>query len=345
VMLRDRSAEPVRGDQTHDQVLTAAENRRELAGRWEDLLARIRQVPGLEGFLRPPTLADLSVGLDEGPIVTVTCSTERADALILDGAGVRSVPLPRLDGAQAHAWSRYLRAGDVSQDHSVLDRVVSSYTPTIRSLAHARSRRDREPATGRALIVAVPDTAGQPTLPGTRRETTFIAELLPDARVFTGSGAVRDGLLAALPDSEVVHFACHTRIDHASPMSSGIMLADADEPPLTLASIARLDLGGAQLAYLSACDTGVTRPGLADEAVHLAAGFQLAGYPQVIGTLWQVSDRISARIAAEVYAGSVRQGRLVPERVPYTLHRAIVATRDDYPRAPYLWAAHVHHGA
>lgn len=398
VMLRDRSAEPALSDQTHDQVLTAAENRRELAGRWEDLLARIRRVPELEGFLRPPALADLSVGLDEGPIVTVTCSADRADALILDGTGVRPVRLPRLDGAQAHAWSRYLRAGDVPQDHlldllawlwdtvaepvldaldlapgsrvwwnpvgplaslplhaagrhldgtgaSVLDRVVSSYTPTIRSLAHARSRRDHEPATGRALIVAVPDAAGQPALPGTRRETTFIAELLPDARVFTGAGAVKEGLLAALPDCGVVHFACHARIDHASPMSSGIVLAGRDDAPLTLASIARLDLGGAQLAYLSACDTGVTRPGLADEAVHLTAGFQLAGYPQVIGTLWEVSDRISARIAAEVYAGSVRQGRLAPERVPHALHRAIVAARDDFPRAPSLWAAHVHHGA
>ncbi|MFC4055083.1 CHAT domain-containing protein [Actinomadura syzygii] len=395
-LLRDRLAEPAAAGREHAAVLAAAETRRADADRWDDLLARIRRVPGLEGFLGRPRLADLRAGMTDEPVVIVTCSAARADALILDRAGVRSVPLPGLDGAQADAWASYLRGGDVPQEHlldllawlwdtiaepvldavapapgtrlwwtpvgplsllplhaagrhldgggaSVLDRVVSSYTPTVRSLVHARSRRTAEPAAGRALVVAVPEAAGQPPLPGVRRETAAVAGLLPGARVLGGGDAVRDELLAALPRFEVAHFACHARTDLGSPMSSGIVLAEG--APLTLASIARLDLGAARFAYLSACETAGTRVGLADEAVHLAAGFQLAGYPQVVGTLWSVSDRIAARIAAAVYGGSVQDGRLDPERVPHALHHAVRAVRDDYPRAPGLWAAHVHHGA
>ncbi|WP_216651350.1 CHAT domain-containing protein [Actinomadura litoris] len=36
---------------------------------------------------------------------------------------------------------------------------------------------------------------------------------------------------------------------------------------------------------------------LADEAIHLAAAFQLAGYRGVIGTLWPVADRPAVRFA------------------------------------------------
>ncbi|ONI76026.1 hypothetical protein ALI144C_35545 [Actinosynnema sp. ALI-1.44] len=49
--------------------------------------------------------------------------------------------------------------GDTSGERTVMDRVVSSYTPTVRALRHARERDSDVPA-GSALIVAMPSTPG-----------------------------------------------------------------------------------------------------------------------------------------------------------------------------------------
>ena len=58
----------------------------------------------------------------------------------------------------------------------------------------------------------------------------------------------------------------------------------------------------AQLAYLSACDTAITSTaGLIDEAIHLTTAFQLAGFPHVIGTLWEINDELAVTIADAFY--------------------------------------------
>ena len=43
---------------------------------------------------------------------------------------------------------------------------------------------------------------------------------------------------------------------------------------------------------LSACTTAMARAGmLREEVIHLATAFQLAEFPHVIGTLWNINDR------------------------------------------------------
>ena len=52
---------------------------------------------------------------------------------------------------------------------------------------------------------------------------------------------------------------------------------------------------------LLACTTALTRPDLADEAVHITTAFQLAGYPHVIGTLWPINDSLAVEVARKIY--------------------------------------------
>jgi len=86
-----------------------------------------------------------------------------------------------------------------------------------------------------------------------------------------------------------------------------------------------LELSHARLAYLSACSTAITQnQNLLDEAVHLAAGFQLAGFPHVIGTLWPILDATAAAIANDFYLGLTDpDGTLHPERAAQAIHQAI----------------------
>ncbi|PSL43003.1 CHAT domain-containing protein [Saccharothrix carnea] len=216
---------------------------------------------------------------------------------------------------------------------SALDRVVSSYTPTVRALARARDTA-RRPLEGELLVVAMPTTEGERPLPHARREASTLMTSWP-AVALIGEFAQRDTVLDELPRHSIVHFACHA-VDDAS---RSRLLVHGDRP-LTLLDVSRLDLPSARLAVLSACHTARAAPDLGDEALHITGAFQLAGYSSVVGTLWQINDRVASRMAIEFHRGLA--GR--PERAAHVLREVVRATRDNYPHTPSLWAAHVHHG-
>lgn len=80
----------------------------------------------------------------------------------------------------------------------LLDRVVSSTTPTIRALGHARAGRRDDRNEPRLLVVAMPHTPDAPDLPGAQAEADHLAALLPGATVLVGAAATRDAVLDAL---------------------------------------------------------------------------------------------------------------------------------------------------
>lgn len=228
----------------------------------------------------------------------------------------------------------------VSGAPTVLDRVVSSYTPTMSSLRHARQgRRYRD--TDRALIIAIADTPGlgdDARLEHAELEAGRIAAHLGSQRPpLLGPAASRANVLAELPQSLWAHFACHAVSDPDNPSASFLHLHDG---PLTVLDLAGLRMDNAHLAYLSACSTARSGLRLLDESIHLSSAFQLAGFSHVVGTLWPISDDIAARVADETY----REISDHPNQVARTLHQATLQIRDSYPRNPRLWAAHVHVG-
>jgi tetratricopeptide (TPR) repeat protein len=241
---------------------------------------------------------------------------------------------------------------------TVMDRVISSWTPTIRALRYARQHAPSLPA-GRALIVAMPVTPGLPgggELPNVPEEVARVRALLPDTVLLaepgdqraSGSSEIptRKNVLGQLPGCAIAHFACHGFSDPADPSKSLLLLHDHDNAPLTVASLAPVDLGQAELAYLSACDTALTSTaGLIDEAIHLTTAFQLAGFPHVIGTLWEINDELAVTIADTFYTDlRTSPSTLETGQAARALHKAVRAARDQLPRTPSLWAAYLHAG-
>jgi hypothetical protein len=260
-----------------------------------------------------------------------------------------------------HAAGYHRSAGG---HRTVLDRVVSSYTPTLRALGYARQREGASPPAS-SLIVAMPATPDLPPLPGVTAEAALLRGILPSPAVLiAGEGAVSaDGepvptkgeVLARLPEAGIAHFACHGLSIPDDPSRSFLALADHQLDPLTVASLAEVRLHRAQLAYLSACQTARNDArDLPDEAIHLAAAFQLAGYPHVIGTLWPVSDSAATGVAGTFYE-RLRAGQrgLDTRKSAEALHHAVRALRDtpvrwtgrDRAGRPSLWAPFLHTGA
>jgi hypothetical protein len=72
------------------------------------------------------------------------------------------------------------------QHRAVLDRVVSSYTPTVGALKQAREHaRASASVPGRSLIVAMPTTPGLPNLPNVAREAAMLQARLPSPVLLT----------------------------------------------------------------------------------------------------------------------------------------------------------------
>lgn len=238
-----------------------------------------------------------------------------------------------------------LHAAGRTGEPGMLDAAISSYTPTIAALAHARRphRSEAVPplhlvSRPSALIAAVPAPPGAPALARADEEAQLVTRLLPNSRLLHGSAAHREALLAALPGHPAAfHFSGHAVADPAAPSAGRLLAADR---PLTVADIAALDLPGAHLAYLSACATAYTGPHLSDEALHLTSALQMTGFHHAIGTLWAIDDTVALERVRAFYSDP----KWVTDPA-LALHHATLTARDANPLAPSHWAGHVHSGA
>ncbi len=238
---------------------------------------------------------------------------------------------------------------------SVLDRVIPSYTPSIRALRHARRPEPRSARQQRALIVAMPTTPGVPgRLRHASDEAAKVASHLPGSLVLVERGdeerdipatllgiPTKVAVLEHLPECAIAHFVCHGATNITDPSKSLLLLHDHDHDPLAVASLASVVLDYSELAYLSACSTASTwDPRLGDEAIHLASAFQVVGFRAVIGTLWEIDDAIAMTMADTFYTAlHSSTGPLDTTRAAQALHAAVCSVRDEFPDNPSVWAA------
>ncbi|WP_436532516.1 CHAT domain-containing protein [Actinoplanes sp. HUAS TT8] len=419
------------------------DNRMALAQEWDQLIARVRALPGFEHFQQPPAVAALLPVNDEETAVILNVSRLRCDALIVERSGVRTCPLPDLTLPEAaDRTARYLRvlqevevASDahavaaetaarsgstadlqalqraervfLEKDHeseqtltgllgwlwqavaepvlsylgfsgipapgtkwprlwwcptgpltllpihaaghhgdasaaAVIDRVVSSYTPTLRALAQAREPLSAPMVADRMLVVTQADTPGQRDLKGVVGDLAMIRELLPDRRTeIQGTAATRDRVLAELTRHRWVHFSCHGTQDLVDPSRGGLILHDG------IMTIPDVAAGRFHVDYtgIAACKTATGGVPLLDESVTLAAALHFTGHRHVVATLWSVYDTIGTTdLFRDVYCRMTTGGALRPERCAGALHEAVRKLRHAHPGEPSVWTPFIHTG-
>jgi CHAT domain-containing protein len=231
-----------------------------------------------------------------------------------------------------------------------MDRVVSSYTATVRALLHATGgtqapATDSGGAGDRVLVVAVPRTPGERDLPGARREVDLVRSIFPGATVLDGDKARSSTVRAQLPRHSWIHFAGHAALSADPDDGSTLVIPVDDGRPLSVHDIRRLRVAGVEAAVLSACGTAAPLRRLPDESLHLAAAFQLAGYWHVTATLWPVSDSLALRMTRSLYRQVACADPPRGDALPLALHHAVRQLRRRWPDRPTIWAAHVHAGA
>ncbi|MFJ8853470.1 CHAT domain-containing protein [Streptomyces sp. NPDC102437] len=400
-----------------------ADRRVHLARRWEELVNRVRTLPGFHDFACSPGFDRLRDSVEEGAVAVVNISQWRCDALLLTKDGIRVRGLDGID--RAEAWrradaymgvlqqSQHPRADPGSAQHalertvtetltwlwdtvaepvldalghmtpaggqawprlwwcptgpltflplhaagrhrhsgqSVLDRVVSSYTPTLRALATSRRRpASASPEPDRCLLIALQNTPGQAALPAVAAETAYLTQRLGRERVtaLVDTEATKANILGAMAGHTWVHASCHGDQNLTDPSSGGLVPHDWERAGL----VRVLDLttaggaSGGELAFLSACKTATGGVFNLDESINLVSALQYGGWRHVIGALWSVGDASAAEIMFATYEQLLGDGRGTA-RSAIALHEAIRAYRDraDHRERPSRWAFFVHVG-
>jgi tetratricopeptide (TPR) repeat protein len=271
-----------------------------------------------------------------------TTSQERLPRIWWVGGGIVSL-LP------LHAAGDYA-AGPMEDAPS---HVVSSYVPTLKIL---QSIRSRPPVTKvskarRLRIVSMPTSPGGYSSLNTAKEADSIMKTSKSVLdVATLTNPTKYAVLDALQACELVHFACHGRVDFTEPGKSSLILGKDKVEKLSVDEILdAVSHSAAEIAYLSACSTAEIHSGeLRHESIHLASAFQLAGFKSVIGTLWTANDDAAVAIGSKFYELLFQNEEITGKSVAYALHdsvthyRGLVGSADD---SRYLeWTPFIHSG-
>jgi CHAT domain-containing protein/Tfp pilus assembly protein PilF len=180
---------------------------------------------------------------------------------------------------------------------------------------YARDPQDKtSPRTDAALRSVERDLPFSP-LPASRLEVQGIADLFGgDAQVYLGRQATEERAKSLDRSVKVVHFACHAFLDERLPLNSGLVLTipestqDHDNGLLQAWEVfdhVRLD---ADLVTLSGCRTALGKASSGEGLLGLTRAFHHAGARSVLGSLWSVSDRSTARLMKLFYQ-NVKQGK------------------------------------
>jgi CHAT domain-containing protein len=178
-------------------------------------------------------------------------------------------------------------------------------------------------------------------LPATRDEAKAVGDV-----VLLGKKATRSGFLAAVGKRKrwgAVHLACHALVDPDHPMQSALALSgsDTESSLLSCADIFGLRIP-ADLAVLSACETGKGTVYQTEGILGLTQAFMLAGSPRVLVSLWKVEDEATRALMVKFYElWRPRDGSPgLPAATALKRAQAHVRAQKKWA-APYYWAAWV----
>ena len=240
-------------------------------------------------------------------------------------------PTGPLTSLPIHAAGNYEPGGP-----KIYNYAISSYTPSLTALL--TSPKSSEPQFTGILAISQP----QDQLPQTEIEVQKIQDCFHNNSVtwLNKESATVDTVLHHMQNHHWVHFACHATQNIKEPTSSHFRLHDGT---LDIAHIMKESFKG-DFAFLSACETATGDATLPEEAIHLAAGVMMAGYPAVIGTLWPIRDKDGPLVAKQVYSHLYNNGSPDSSQAACALHNAVAHLRNEGEQNFLSWVPFIHLG-
>lgn len=168
------------------------------------------------------------------------------------------------------------------------------------------------------------------------------------AREFNGdtylaSEATKEAFLREAPQYRILHLATHAFIDDQNPLYSGLVFSgnpgDTAYQYLHAYELYNTRLN-AELAVLSACNTGAGKLRKGEGIMSLSRAFKYAGCPSVVMSLWRASDLTAKDIMASFFqnlkAGAAKDEALRQAKLDFLRRQP-----NDALTHPFYWAPFV----
>jgi CHAT domain-containing protein/tetratricopeptide (TPR) repeat protein len=181
-------------------------------------------------------------------------------------------------------------------------------------------------------------------IPGVEKEIKNIGRVF-NSDTWTGDEATEQNFNNKSSDYAILHLAMHTIIDDANPMFSKLVFhqgpGNKAENLLNTYELFGLNLH-AEMAVLSACNTGYGKLQKGEGIMSLARGFLYAGISDIVMTLWPIEDYATSDLMYLFYK-NLADG--MPKNIALRKAKLDFLENSDMLRAhPHFWASFVNIG-
>ncbi len=179
-------------------------------------------------------------------------------------------------------------------------------------------------------------------LRGAKEEAHAICRLF-QGHVYDGQYASKAQFMQAAPAAKILHLAMHADIHNEQPeLSYLLFLSDSILEKMYVEELYGMNLR-ADLAVLSACNTGKGAPDERRGMVSLHRAFCYAGVPATVASLWTVPDQATQQIMRAFYT-HLRRGLSKAKALQQAKLDYLAQTQDPHLQHPFFWAGFVLYG-
>ncbi|HEX5720084.1 MAG TPA: CHAT domain-containing protein, partial [Thermoanaerobaculia bacterium] len=226
------------------------------------------------------------------------------------------------------------------EDH----RITVAPSATLYLNALVRDRRFGMRTNRRALVVGDPAFdrslfSDLSDLSAAKVEGTEVAGLYPDSDLLIGERADVKTFLSLAPAARRIHFAGHAVVNDRNPLLSMLVFAprNGSSGALYARDVYQLDLKNTELVVLSACSTAALPRAGSEGVTNLARAFLAAGVPSVVASLWEVDDRLTAKLSEAFHRSLLAYDD--PASALRDAQLSLLHDPDEMTRSPRTWGA------
>lgn len=180
-------------------------------------------------------------------------------------------------------------------------------------------------------------------LPQTRFTVEYISNILP-TDVYLGPEAQRVQLETKAPKASVLHLATHAYLDHEQPEFSYFLVSDTDpEQRRFYVNELYQHQYQADLAVLSACETGTGKLLRGEGVASIGRAFAQNGCPNLTMSLWPVDEGATSRLLESYYEkleAGIPKGKALYQAKLAFLQQATKLEQKH----PFRWSGFVYYG-
>ena len=237
-----------------------------------------------------------------------------------------------------------IKTDDFKSMPYLVKRYAVSYEFSVGLLAQKSkiSNTDKSPSIFLCAPVKFPEKDNLNELPGTESEVSTIAKLFSSTSTVAMFSDANETLIKSgtLAKYDYLHFATHGIVDETDPELSRIFLNNSktEDGNLFAGEIYNLNLN-ANLAVLSACQTGLGKFSKGEGVIGLSRALVYAGAKNIIVSFWSVADESTSQLMTDFYAILLKTKA---QNFRGTLQQAKVKMINEGKyAAPYYWAPFV----